>query len=433
MLEIEVSEEDLSRVPRLASDCDSTAFDLSPAEGFLLSRIDGQTSWKLLREIGGIMTAAEVDVCVEEWLGRGLIDIDGRAPRVKRRERAIPEPSASWVSTPIGQVDKSLVDTTLELSEAVQLEILEFEAKLELELDYFALLGVNTASDAREIKRAYFKLSKKFHPDRYFRKNVGPYGDKLHCIFKRVSESYELLSDPVSRKEIESNLPRVRTVEACTSEAVDTTGASSKQSAAPVKALSPIERLRQRMPFRVPDTVREEKTAKGAELFKAAELSEKMGRLSEAAANMRLAVAFDPFNKEFKRKLAEYQGRMSCERVEELLASGSGALGENEQRDARRMAEEILLYRPDDAATMDLASRVYLEIEDVERAEEYCERSIELAPKVGAYRRTRALVFRMRGNKGHAVSELQKALDLDSGDDEARELLEALRIKPRRA
>ncbi|MBW2388110.1 MAG: hypothetical protein JRG89_06700, partial [Deltaproteobacteria bacterium] len=83
MLDAEVSEEDLARVPRLAPDCDPTALALSPTEGFLLSRIDGQTSWKLLREIGGL-SADEVDLCVEEWLQQGFIDIDGRAPRVQR-------------------------------------------------------------------------------------------------------------------------------------------------------------------------------------------------------------------------------------------------------------------------------------------------------------------------------------------------------------
>ena len=53
MIENEVSEDDLARIPRLAAGCDPTKMKLSPGEGFLLSRIDGQTTWKLLREIGG--------------------------------------------------------------------------------------------------------------------------------------------------------------------------------------------------------------------------------------------------------------------------------------------------------------------------------------------------------------------------------------------
>ena len=77
MLDSEVTEEDLLRVPRLVLDCDPVSLELSPTEGFLLSRIDGQTSWKLLREIGA-QTPSEVDQCIEEWLMLGVIDIDGR-------------------------------------------------------------------------------------------------------------------------------------------------------------------------------------------------------------------------------------------------------------------------------------------------------------------------------------------------------------------
>src|SRR2546422_11113121 len=41
------------RCPRLAEDWEERASSMSPAEGFLLSRIDGHTPWVVLREIGG--------------------------------------------------------------------------------------------------------------------------------------------------------------------------------------------------------------------------------------------------------------------------------------------------------------------------------------------------------------------------------------------
>ncbi len=75
----EVSEEDLGRTPCIAAGCDPTALRLSALEGYLLSRIDGHTSWRLLREIGGL-TADEVDMCVEMWLGDGVIEM-GEAKR----------------------------------------------------------------------------------------------------------------------------------------------------------------------------------------------------------------------------------------------------------------------------------------------------------------------------------------------------------------
>ncbi len=420
MLESEVLEEDLARVPRLASDCDPTALALSPAEGFLLSRIDGQTSWKLLREIGGL-SPGEVDLCIEDWLLQGFIDIDGRPPRVKRRRGAIPDPPGKRQKTTSGPIDESLIDRGLDLDPGIQREILEFEQRLEV--DEFALLGVKRSADSREIKRVYFALSKRFHPDRYFRKNVGHYAARLETIFKRVSEAYELLSDSVSRAAIEERLAPVKRVEM----------RSEKPAAStPEQPLTPIERLRRRMPFRIPKAVSDEKAAKGAEFFKVATQAKKMGRLSEAASNLRLAVAFDPFNYDYKRALGEVQTKVAFDRVQALLKGSSCGFSGSEASEAQRLADEVLLYRPGDAAACDLAARVQLRLDNAERAEEYSLRAIDLAPEVGAFRRTLAGVHRLRGNKGHASYELKMALELDSGDVEAREMLEALRIKPRR-
>ncbi len=425
MLDSEVSEEDLARVPRLASDCDPTALALSPAEGFLLSRIDGQTSWKLLREIGGL-SSDEVDLCIEEWLQQGFIDIDGRPPRVQRRKGALDDSPGKPKVVMIGPIDEALIDPGLDINEAMQREILEFEQKLEI--DEFAVLGVSISADSREIKRAYFSLSKRFHPDRYFRKKIGDHGSRLHMIFKRISDAYELLSDPASRKEIEARLAPFQVEEF---EPENETAAGSGQKA-PSRPISKIERLRRRMALRVPESVRVEKAAKGAELFKVALQAQKMGRFNEAASNMRLAVAFDPFNREYKRVLGEVKAKFAVEHIEELLGDAGSILTDRERSEAQRLADEVLLHCPDDAATCDLAARVYLKIEDTERAEEYSSRAIELDPEVGAFHRTAAGVHKLRGNYGHAMFVLKKALELDSSDVEAQKMLDALKIKPRR-
>ena len=58
-----VSDEDLCRSLRLCLGSDPTSLVLSAAEGYLLSRIDGHTPWRVLRETGGL-GAEEVDICV---------------------------------------------------------------------------------------------------------------------------------------------------------------------------------------------------------------------------------------------------------------------------------------------------------------------------------------------------------------------------------
>ena len=64
----------------------------------------------------------------------------------------------------------------------------------------FVVLGVAHDADDATLKRAYFKRSKEFHPDRYFNKKIGPYKEMLQEIFKQVSAAYRLLEDAEQRQ-----------------------------------------------------------------------------------------------------------------------------------------------------------------------------------------------------------------------------------------
>lgn len=59
--------------------------------------------------------------------------------------------------------------------------------------DYYQVLGVKRDADTKEIKAAYRKLARKFHPD------VNPGDENAEERFKEINRAHEVLSDPEKR------------------------------------------------------------------------------------------------------------------------------------------------------------------------------------------------------------------------------------------
>jgi curved DNA-binding protein CbpA len=383
------------RVPRLARGCDPAGFTLSPAEGYLLSRIDGHTSWDALRKIGGL-PAAEVDRCLERWAAAGLVEWEGgpAAPGAPPRGTGHLEP-----------------DPSLELDVAVQRRVIDFAGQLDR--PYHEILGVPRDADVRTIKKAYFALSKTFHPDRYFRRELGALGPLIERCFKRILEAYELLSDPVTRAEVQAAAPAAAPVAA----------AVAQPGGAEVRRRL-VRRLDQLTGH---GRARTERRRKAKSFFEAGMAAFAKERWLEAAGAVRLSIAFDPECEAYREHFVDVQRKAHDERAKMLVKQAEGSLEMRDWRDALELFEEAVAFRPGDAELAFRAARLAWQAAgELKKAKDLAAAACELEPGNALYRRTLGQIYAAAGLTSNARRELEKALELDPGDKDAKAALRGL-------
>ncbi|VAX31291.1 hypothetical protein MNBD_NITROSPIRAE02-1052 [hydrothermal vent metagenome] len=73
-------------------------------------------------------------------------------------------------------------------------------------LGYYGILGINEGASEEEIREAYYRVAKEFHPDKYFSLPSDDIKEKINTIFSYATEAYENLTDEAKRREYDRSL-----------------------------------------------------------------------------------------------------------------------------------------------------------------------------------------------------------------------------------
>lgn len=149
---------------------------LSPADGYVLSRVDGTLSAREILAIAPLQPE-QVERSLLGLLCTGMV-----------------EPMSIAHPAPLDPSEESLRRAILEAYEGLP------------DRNHFQALGVEPTTPPAEVKVAYLRLVKQFHPDVHHRHGMADLTDKIDAVFMRICRAYEVLRSPESRARYEASL-----------------------------------------------------------------------------------------------------------------------------------------------------------------------------------------------------------------------------------
>lgn len=184
---------------------------LSPQEGFVLSRVDGKANADTICLLTGLGPNTTLDI-LRRLRAQGIIVLGDEAPvrsEIAATGGAMVSESVRIKLQSTEQLEEDEADREVELKPEVRKRIRDTFARLG-DMNFFQLLGADLEAEEKELRRAYFKRSKEFHPDRFFGKNLGRYKEMIGEIFKQISSAYQFLEDEDNRRSYRATLRQER-------------------------------------------------------------------------------------------------------------------------------------------------------------------------------------------------------------------------------
>ncbi|ATB26953.1 J domain-containing protein [Melittangium boletus] len=173
-----------------------------------------------------------------------------------------------------------------ELDPAQQASLTERCARLD-QMDYFEILMVERSVAPGDIKKAFYRESRAYHPDRFFHLSDKELKERVNELYKRVTEAYYVLRDDAKRRQYTADISgpeRAQKLRFTESSEAETRAASKRQ----------VEEQIGTHP-------------KGRQFYQTGAADADAGRWASAERNLKMALTYEPANSRYKDKLAEVQ------------------------------------------------------------------------------------------------------------------------------
>lgn len=373
---------------------------LTPEEGFLLSRLDRAQPLGQVLAAAGMAEPRALQVLLT-LVHKGAVLLPGD-----------PEPEGRGSDdSPWGD----FIFNPADLNEPVELDlekkkqILFLSAQLS-KLSHYRLLGVSPLATPGEVRKAFLERSKQFHPDNFFRKNLGSYAARLGTLFQRLKVAADTLMDPEERRRYDRESAKQFT---------------SEEKAALVEREIALLEEEQRAKARRERLLHARgfvRLTRAREVMAEADVFLAEGDVGRAAERYQLASELDPRLEEAKTRLAEVRRVGEVRRADLALDEAERARAEGRRSRAAELLRTAAELDPANGRVQFALGRVLSEDGgDWKEIRQLAQRAVECGETGPAVRLLLGEALLKLGLKKNARRELEAALA--GGEERARPLL----------
>jgi curved DNA-binding protein CbpA len=312
---------------------------------------------------------------------------------------------------------------------------------------HYKVLGISSRSKQEDIQEAFYELSRKWHPDRFFRRDLGPQTKIIEEVFVAITEAYRTLSDQElrlahdrklredERKQEENGAgeqganQEVRLQRKGGRKVVDSSRAALRERAAARKKKRTMQRARQLSPSM--SRVREQMIAqlqKARKYYRSGKEAYDQGNMVKASSSLQLAVSYDPDNETYRKLFEEVKLLAKQSIVRNYIAAAENAESFQNPREALANYRKAIEAGTDQAAPhYRLAVMMQVYEDDPKGALVHLRDAVKLAPNNLDYRIALGKLYIELGHALNAKREFQYVLHKEKGHAEAKSLLKKLR------
>jgi DnaJ-domain-containing protein 1/uncharacterized lipoprotein YmbA len=166
---------------------------LLPAEGFVLSRVDGPINLSELIALSGLGEPEAIRTVYGLILG-GFVERERQSNALQVKRVRLP---ADVARPGLAQRARDAEPLSLDESSAPSQEVdLEgFLARLDRASNHYEVLNITPTAAPQHIKNSYYALARLYHPDKFHLQTTSTQHARIESAFARITQAYETLTD----------------------------------------------------------------------------------------------------------------------------------------------------------------------------------------------------------------------------------------------